>query len=147
MNNWIKDIMATDVPIADCDDSVAEVEELLASSELPGLPVLNPDHSVFGILTTAEIMRFHSASGNSLAVHAWEICHTRHCLLRMDADIDDAMALYTQQQCRIIAVIDMQNRFVGLITPETLLQSYLEPKRARRDLDPERPGVTLLAQK
>lgn len=147
MKNWIKDVMATDVPLVDCDDTVAEVEALLGASELPGLAVLNPDYSVFGIISGADVMRFLSAKGNSQAVHAWEICSTRPCLLRIDSSLDDAMATYTTQHCPVLAVIDLDNRFAGLVTPEMLLQRYIEPKRARRELDPERAPLPLMARK
>ena len=138
MHYWIKDVMDTSTLVVDCDETVAEVEEKLACSDMAALPVLNPDHSVFGVVGSADVMRFLRSGGNEHATRAWEICSTRPCLLRLDGSIEDAMALYTDQRCKLLAVIDLQNRFAGLVTPETLLTAYLEPRRRPARQEPDR---------
>lgn len=147
MTHWIKDVMDTGTLVVDCDETVAEVEEKLAHSDIPALPVLNPDHSVFGIVASADIMRFLRNGGNEHATRAWEICATRPCLLRLDGSIEDAMAVYAEQRCKLLTVIDMYNRFAGVVTPETLLKHYLEPRRSRAQPDLERVPLRIMAEK
>ena len=147
MYHWIKDVMDTGTLVVDCDETVAEVEEKLAASDTAALPVLNPDHSVFGIVGSADIMRFLRNGGNEHATRAWEICSTRPCLLRLDASIEDAMTIYTEEHCKLLAVIDMHNRFAGVVTPETLLKAYLEPLRLRTDPETGQLPLQRVAEK
>lgn len=125
MSQLIKDVMETDFPVVDCDETVAEAEAKLADCGFDALPVLNPDRSVFGMLGTADVIRFHRGGGNHLAIHAWEICATRPTSLRFDAGLDDAMALYSECSFRQLVVNDDQGRLAGLLTAEDLLHRYL----------------------
>lgn len=125
MTLWIKDIIDTHVPTVDCDATAAEVEEKLAGAGLPGIAVLNPDHSVFGVIGTGDLMHLHRRGDNPAAIHAWEICRTRPPLLRIDASLDEALDAYSEHGSKLLLVIDLHNRFAGLLTAESLLQSHL----------------------
>ena len=52
----VRDLMRADVPIASASDSIATVARLLAESGLPGVPVVDDDGEIVGIVTEKDII-------------------------------------------------------------------------------------------
>ncbi len=52
----VRDLMRTDVPIASPSDSIATVARLLADSGLPGVPVVDDDGEIAGIVTEKDLI-------------------------------------------------------------------------------------------
>ncbi len=58
MNDKIaKDIMTTDVIVANKNDSIADVAELLIKEKIGGLPVVDENNKVVGIISETDIMQ------------------------------------------------------------------------------------------
>lgn len=56
-NKTAKDIMTTDVIVAKKDDSIANVATLLIKEKIGGLPVVNENNKVVGIISETDIMK------------------------------------------------------------------------------------------
>lgn len=123
----LEDIMQTRFPSIDCDHTVAEVEELLASTQTTGAPVLNPDSSAFGIITQAELLRFRqNPSNNPNAAHAWEVCTTRPLTVSASESVSEVASVIVNERINHIIVVDDHGSVVGMLTSERLLEAYLQ---------------------
>lgn len=56
-NKTAKDIMTTDVIVAKKDDSLANVAKLLIKEKIGGLPVVDSENKVVGIISETDIMK------------------------------------------------------------------------------------------
>lgn len=124
------DAMQTDFVFVDCDVTVAEAEEFFNQSGLTGLPVLNPDRTVFGILTPQNLLDFHrrALNKNPRAVHAWEICDARPLLVNQKMPLKAITRTLLGTPSRHVLVIDTDQHLVGVISADMLLQQYVSDK-------------------
>jgi len=67
-------LMSSDVVTARADDTVAAVAELLRTSGLSCVPVVEAHGGLLGIITDAELLQLKSARRDPASVRAWEIC-------------------------------------------------------------------------
>lgn len=58
MSEVVKNIMETDVYVADENNMVAEVLRLLVEKRTSGVPIVNQDHQVVGFISDGDIMKF-----------------------------------------------------------------------------------------
>lgn len=142
MKTRLKELMATDFPIVDCNETVADIEAKLTETSFDAIPVLNPDHTVFGMVSQADVIRFHKGNGNVRVTQAWEVCSPRPCMLHVDDSLDHALACYAEAQFREIVVLDRQERLAGLLRSEDLLRNYVANAHLGQ-ADPDSPGVAL----
>ncbi|WP_024621192.1 CBS domain-containing protein [Metaclostridioides mangenotii] len=57
MNKTAKEVMTTDVIVAKEEDSVADVAKLLIEERIGGLPVVNSENKVVGIISETDIIK------------------------------------------------------------------------------------------
>lgn len=57
MNKIAKEVMTTDVIVAKEEDSVADVAKLLIEERIGGLPVVNSENKVVGIISETDIIK------------------------------------------------------------------------------------------
>ncbi|MGL4912013.1 MAG: CBS domain-containing protein [Romboutsia sp.] len=56
-NKTAKDIMTTDVIVANGSDSIANIAKLLIKEKIGGMPVVDEDNKVVGIISETDIMK------------------------------------------------------------------------------------------
>lgn len=125
MTRSIRHVMDNEIPVLDCDDTIADAGRILTTTGRPALPVLNPDFSPFGLLSQCDLLRLHQQGGNSQATHAWEICKTRPHVLPQDSSIDAALQLLAEHGLNELIVVDHAGRFAGVASREKLLEHYI----------------------
>ena len=119
------DVMASDFTFVDCDVTVAEAEEYFETGQLGGLPVLNPDRTVFGVLTPQNLVAFHRRdTSNARAVRAWEICDARPLVAKPGTPIDEIAEAVLLTSGRHVLVVNEERQLVGLITSDMLVRHY-----------------------
>ena len=57
MNKTAKEVMTTDVIVAKEEDSIADVAKLLIEERIGGLPVINSENKVVGIISETDIIK------------------------------------------------------------------------------------------
>jgi len=57
MNKTAKEVMTTDVIVAKEQDSIADVAKLLIEERIGGLPVINSENKVVGIISETDIIK------------------------------------------------------------------------------------------
>lgn len=74
MNTPISTLMQRRVWSAGMDDTVAQVEALLAEHGLTWAPVLDPGRVVIGVISATDLLQFHAQKGDPTRVRAWQLC-------------------------------------------------------------------------
>lgn len=125
MTRTAADIMDTGFRFVDCDTTVAEAEDYLEQDGVAALPVLNPDRTVFGLLTPKNVLHFYRRPlNNPRAFHAWEICDARPLLATADSSLDDMTAALTESSAPCLLVVNPERQIIGVISAEILLQQH-----------------------
>lgn len=122
------EIMLADFAFVDCNATIAEAEEFFEAGNLTGLPVLNPDRTVFGLLTAQNLLAFHrQPGGNAKAVHAWEICNARPLVATGDTPLEDVAEAVLLTSGRHVLVVNEDRQLVGIINNDMLVRYYVLP--------------------
>lgn len=130
------DVMQKDFVFVDSDATVAEAEEFFESGNLSGLPVLNPDRSVFGVLTPQNLVSFHRRTeSNARATHAWEICEARPLVATPVTSIDEIAEAVLLTSGRHVLVVNDERQLVGVITSDMLVRHFALPEKTATSIE------------
>ena len=134
MDTVAAQVMITDFPAVDANTTVADAEVCLETARVSGLPVLNPDRTVFGMLTPQNLAHFYRQPlNNPRAFHAWEICNARPLIVNQCRSLDEVSDALLESHCALVLVVDDARRLVGVILAESLLDHWLTSTRGAAD--------------
>lgn len=120
--------MSRDFVFVDGDMTVLEAEDFMEECGLDAVPVLNPDRTIFGLLTQKNLARFYRRPlNNPRAFHAWEICDSRPLAASALTPIDELAGQLLETNCSHALVVDDNRQLVGVISTDLLLEHALPP--------------------
>ncbi|MBD0422723.1 CBS domain-containing protein [Streptomyces sp. TRM S81-3] len=145
MHNKVWSVMTGDVVRAEYDTPFKEVARLLADHHISGLPVVDDEEHVIGIVSETDLMmhqagtsapdepdrRFHftaltpAARRQAAARTAGQLMSQPPVTAHADDTIVEAAR--TMAQCRVerLPVLDEEDRLVGMVTRSDLLRVFL----------------------
>ncbi|MBX3619618.1 MAG: CBS domain-containing protein [Rhizobacter sp.] len=88
------------------DDTVQEVEALLAAHDLTWAPVVGEQGVVLGVISSADLLQFHAAKGQPDRVSAWQLCTYKPISVTADASISSVAALMVEHRIHHVVVMD-----------------------------------------
>jgi CBS domain-containing protein len=114
--------MQTDVKTIAPDASIADLVQALADAHVSGLPVVNPDGRVIGVVTATDVLQAHAERGETEA-GARNLQHTtvrdimtpNPHVIELDEDAREAAKHMLYTQVRRLFVQD-RGRLVGVIS-------------------------------
>jgi len=74
MNTTISSLMQRRVWSVDMDDTIAQVDALLAEHGLSWAPVLDAGRAVVGVISATDLLQFHAQERDPATVRAWQLC-------------------------------------------------------------------------
>ena len=74
MNTTISTLMQRRVWSVDMDDTIAQVDALLAEHGLSWAPVLDAGRAVIGVISATDLLQFHAQERDPATVRAWQLC-------------------------------------------------------------------------
>ncbi|MEV6202934.1 CBS domain-containing protein [Streptomyces sp. NPDC051771] len=113
-------LMTDDVVSALPDTSFREVAKLLAEHDISGLPVVDADERVLGVVSESDLLARRALtargvmSAPAVTVHAEEAAA-------------DAARLMVRRGVERLPVVDEEERLVGIVTRRDLLRVFLRP--------------------
>lgn len=123
-------VMITDFPVVEANTTVAEAELCLELARVSGLPVINPDRTVFGILTPQNLAHFHRRPlNNPHAFHAWEICDARPLVKHQSSPLSEVTDAVIESHSAYVLVVNDERQLIGVIQAESLLNHWLTSAR------------------
>jgi len=138
----VSDVMTKDVITIKKDDDFHEAARLLSEHNISGLPVIDEDEIVIGVVSEADIL---SAAGIKRGRTLIDIL--RHLLgeplpersggrkvrdimtspvitTTADADIKDVAVIFDEKKIKRLPVVDNQNRLLGIVSRADLISAF-----------------------
>ncbi|WP_328437181.1 CBS domain-containing protein [Streptomyces sp. NBC_00444] len=155
-HNKVGSVMTTEVVRAEYGTPFKEVARLLADHRISGLPVVDEDERVIGVISETDLMvrqaetpdpyepkrRFRLTSltpsakkraAKANARTAGQLMSEPPVTVHADVTIVEAARTMAQYRVERLPVLDEENRLVGIVTRRDLLQVFLRPDREIRD--------------
>src|SRR5690606_13719671 len=124
------------------DATVAEVDALCGQFRVSGLPVVEGDGRLVGIITNRD-MRFVSAFEKSTTLVREVMTPTPLITGRVGIDPDAAVAIFAQHKIEILPLVDAEGRLRGLITVKDFDKSEQYPNATKDDEGRLRVGAAI----
>jgi IMP dehydrogenase len=112
--------------------TVAEVDALCGQFRISGLPVVEDDGRLVGIITNRD-MRFVSPFEKSTTLVRDVMTRSPLITAREGIDPDDAVAIFAQHKIEKLPLIDADGRLRGLITVKDFDKSEMYPNATKDD--------------
>ncbi|MEU7005161.1 CBS domain-containing protein [Streptomyces sp. NPDC046332] len=125
-------LMTDDVVSAVPATSFREVAKLLAEHDISGVPVLDQDDRVVGVVSESDLLARHELTARALMT-------TPAITVHAEETVADAARLMVRRGVERLPVVDEEERLVGIVTRRDLLCVYLRPdeeirRRIREDV-------------
>lgn len=155
-HNKVGSVMTSDVICAEYATPLKEVARLLADGRISGLPVVDDDEKVIGVISETDLVtRQAEALGTdepkrrsalaestsagrrraakSRAFTAGQLMTEPPVTVHADETIAEAARIMAQRHVERLPVLDEENRLVGIVTRRDLLRVFLRPDAEIRD--------------
>jgi CBS-domain-containing membrane protein len=139
--------MTSEVVSATRDTSFARVVGLLAAHGISGLPVVDDDEKVVGVVSESDLMLRQAqrdtgesrrrlrpfrasrtpAADDTASPTAGELMSTPPITVRADDSVARCARIMAARRIERLPVLDEENRLVGIVTRRDLLQVFLRP--------------------
>jgi CBS domain-containing protein len=121
----ISTIMTPYVWSASIDDTLADIKKILATRDVSSVPIMDSKGTIFGIVSSRDLLRCGAAKINLRAVQAWEICGDKPIEVGPDASVHEVVKLMLEKEIPHVLVVD--NGFVkGFVSTVDFVQRLLE---------------------
>lgn len=119
------DIMTRRVITVTGDMPVADVERLLASKGISGVPVVDRDNRVVGVISEADIILSEiEQGGRRNGKKAFDIMTSPPLTAFEDTDIDQLSRIMLDRRVRRVIVVDRDNRPIGIISRRDIIRTF-----------------------
>jgi len=107
--------------------SVRDIAFKLVNNGISGMPVVERDGSIRGIVTEADVLRVQKSGKQFEEVKAKDIMSVTPIAIDVEASIDEAKKLL--QEYHIIRVpVTQHGKLVGIVSRSDILRAMLEPE-------------------
>jgi CBS domain-containing protein len=120
MPGRVQDLMTRDPLVIDQDAPLADAAQLMDTFEITGLPVIDADGRLTGVLSQTDVVR---AAATQHLWHAWPGLAVRHLMtspaiwVRGDCALEDAARLMERERVhRVVVVGDDESTPIGILT-------------------------------
>ncbi|WP_314614939.1 CBS domain-containing protein [Streptomyces stackebrandtii] len=125
-------LMTDDVVSAVPASSFREVAKMLAEHDISGVPVVDEDDHVVGVVSESDLMARDELAARDLMTKPAVTVHA-------EETVADAARLMVRRGVERLPVVDEEERLVGIVTRRDLLCVYLRPdaeirRRIREDV-------------
>lgn len=139
----VRDVMTKGVISISKYDPVMQVADILMEKNISGLPVVDKDKKVVGIITQADILSMIGVSrehtfkdllrhmlGESLPErrmgdHVGDIMTSPALTIKPDANIAEAVKIMDEKKIRRLTVVDEKNMLIGILTRADILKAVI----------------------
>jgi CBS domain-containing protein len=126
-NALISSLMQQPVYSAGMDDSVAQVEALLADKRLTWVPILEQAlGEVVGVVSALDLVSFHAQGRDAAATHAWQICSYKPIVVEADTPIGSVAALMVERGIHHV-VVTGAGGIVGVVSSLDFVRTFATP--------------------
>jgi CBS domain-containing protein len=106
------------------NDTVEKVGELMARHHLSSVPVVDSQGAIFGIISNADLLRFHDARGNPKVTRAWELCTFRPIEAGPATPAIEVARLMVKHRVHHVVVTE-NRKVVGFVSALDFVEQFL----------------------
>ncbi len=139
----VRDTMTIGVISISKYESIMHAANILTEKNISGLPVVDKDQKVLGIITQADILsmvgvgREHTFKDllkymlgeplpeRRIGDHVGDIMTTPALTIKPDANIAEAVRLMDEKRIRRLTVVDDKNKLIGILTRADILKAVI----------------------
>ena len=125
MSRPISSLMQRKVRCANLDDTVEEVEKSLVDSRMTWMPVVESDGTALGVISAADLLRFHADHKDASTTHAWQLCTYRPIVVPSDASIGEVARQMVDRGVHHVVVVD-DERLSGVVSSLDFVRTFIE---------------------
>lgn len=116
----VGEVMTADVVSVDRSSTFREIAKLLAAYDITGLPVVDEDDRVVGVVSESDLLA-------RKALTAADIRSAPAVTVRAQESVSEAGQIMTRRGVERLPVTDEEERLVGIVTRRDLLSVFLRP--------------------
>jgi CBS domain-containing protein len=139
----VRDVMTKNVLAITKFESIVQVANTLSEKNISGLPVVDKENKVIGIITQADILSMVGVSREhtfkdllkymlgeplherKIGDHVGDIMTSPAFTIKPDANIAEAERIMTEKRIRRLTVVDDKNTLIGIITRADILKAVI----------------------
>jgi CBS domain-containing protein len=143
----VRDVMTTNVLSITKYENIMSVADILTNKNISGLPVVDKENRVLGIITQADILSMVGVSrehtfkdllrymlGEKLPERrvgdlVGDIMTSPALTIKPDANIADAVRIMDEKKIRRLTVVDEKNTVLGILTRADILKAVISKLR------------------
>ena len=122
------DLMTTNVVAARESTTGTEISTRLLIGEFNGVPVIDNNIKVIGIVTAADILRAVRQGKNLDTVSATDIMTRNPIVVKRDTEIDEIIDIMLQRVIVLVPVVDDDKKLIGVVARLDILREKLNEK-------------------
>jgi len=121
------DIMSTDIEAAKENATISEVGTRLKLRSINGIPIIDDNRKVIGILTIIDILRALRDNKNIDALKAGDIMTRNPIVINQKADMMDMIDIMDKNGIKMIPVVDEESdsRLTGVVSRKDIINALL----------------------
>jgi CBS domain-containing protein len=118
------DIMSIDIEAAKENATVSEVGTRLILRSINGIPIINDDGNVIGILTIIDILRAIRDGKNIDTLKAGDIMTKNPIVIDQETDMIEMIDIMDKKGIEMIPVVEQENdnRIIGVVSRKDIIE-------------------------
>jgi CBS domain-containing protein len=120
--------MTTNVVAARQSTTARDIGARLILGDFNGLPVIDNNAKLIGIVTAVDIMRAIRQDRNLDRIRAIDIMTRNPVVVKRDTEIDEIIDIILQKAIILVPVVDDEHKLVGLVGRLDILRQNLNEK-------------------
>ncbi len=119
----VSDIMTSPVVTISGDKSLVDAIKLLLRHHISGLPVVDGEENIVGIITELDVLNF-AMSGSAAQTKVSEVMTSELSTFQPDAPIEQAMNFFAAERIRRVPVV-REGKVVGIVSRRDVMREIL----------------------
>lgn len=125
MSQLISSLMRRTITSVAMDDTVAQVEALLASKRMTWVPVLERSRGeAVGVISAWDIVNFHAQKRNAATTQAWQMCSYKPIVVDIETPVALVASLMVERGIHHVVVTDC-NGLAGVASSLDFVRTFL----------------------
>jgi CBS domain-containing protein len=124
MSAAISSLMSREICSVGMDDTIAQVERLLAAKGLSWAPVLDAGGVVLGVISASDLLQFHAQQRDALAVHAWQLCSYKPLSFDETTPIDEVARAMVEEHIHHV-VVTGRGGLAGVVSSLDFVRTFV----------------------
>ena len=124
MEKQISVLMTRVIRTVDFEDTIDKVDALLTELKVSAVPVVDHNGTLFGIISSLDLLHFFAARRNPRATRAWELCTYKPVSVCPETSVSEVASLMLGKRIHHILVIE-NGKLIGIVSAMDFVKQCL----------------------